>query len=120
MIQNNRLIEKIDNIDYTHLLGNPSEVVAAEVIAMVKDVVNDYMEAGLLIELPCAVGGTLYHIVSCLHQGEGTLYWEHKIEEQIPDSIYQCFMLKPFIGESAFFTKEEALAKLKELEGDKA
>ena len=44
MIQKNRLVEKIDSIDYTHLLGYPSEVVAAEVIAMVKEVASDYMD----------------------------------------------------------------------------
>lgn len=43
MAQNNKLIEKLDSIDYTHLLGYPPEVVAAEVMSMVKDVVSDYM-----------------------------------------------------------------------------
>lgn len=40
----NILTEKIESIDYTHLLGYPSEVVAAEVMSMVKDVVSDYMD----------------------------------------------------------------------------
>lgn len=38
-----RLIERIENIDYTHLLGYPSEVVAAEVITLVKEVSNEYI-----------------------------------------------------------------------------
>lgn len=38
------LIDKLENIDYTHLLGYPSEVVAAEVITMVKAVVSNYMD----------------------------------------------------------------------------
>ena len=42
--QKNTLTEKIESIDYTHLLGYPSEVVAAEVITMVKDVVSDHMD----------------------------------------------------------------------------
>ncbi len=33
------LLEAIDNIDYTHLLGYPSEVVALEVIGIVKDII---------------------------------------------------------------------------------
>ena len=33
------LLEAIDNIDYTHLLGYPSEIVALEVIGMVKNVI---------------------------------------------------------------------------------
>lgn len=44
MAQNNKLIEKLDSIDYTHLLGYPSEVVAAEVITLVKEVVSDHMD----------------------------------------------------------------------------
>ena len=43
-MQKNNLIQRLDNIDYTHLLGYPSEVVAAEVMSMVKDVVSDYMD----------------------------------------------------------------------------
>lgn len=35
----NSLLKAIDNIDYTHLLGYPSEFVAAEVINMVKDII---------------------------------------------------------------------------------
>lgn len=40
MIQKNSLIERIENIDYTHLLGYPAEVVAVEIITMVKDVIE--------------------------------------------------------------------------------
>lgn len=36
----NILTEKIDSIDYTHLLGYPSEVVAVEIITMVKDAIG--------------------------------------------------------------------------------
>ena len=37
--QKNTLTEKIESIDYTHLLGYPSEVVAVEIITMVKDII---------------------------------------------------------------------------------
>ena len=40
----NILAEKIESIDYTHLLGYPSEVVASEVITLVKEVVSDHMD----------------------------------------------------------------------------
>lgn len=43
MAQNNKLIEKLDSIDYTHLLGYPPEVVAAEVITLTKEVANEYI-----------------------------------------------------------------------------
>lgn len=36
----NRFFKKIDAIDYTHLLGYPSEVVAVEIITMVKDIIG--------------------------------------------------------------------------------
>ena len=39
-----RLIERIENIDYTHLLGYQSEVVAVEVMTLVKEVVSDHMD----------------------------------------------------------------------------
>ena len=35
------LLKKIDDIDYTPLLGYPSEVVAVEIITMVKEVINN-------------------------------------------------------------------------------
>lgn len=44
MAQNNKLIEKLDSIDYTQLLGYPSEVVAAEVITMAKEVAGEYID----------------------------------------------------------------------------
>lgn len=55
--QKNTLTEKIESIDYTHLLGYPSEVVAAEVITLVKEVVSDHMEkiVGQLIANSCIV-----------------------------------------------------------------
>ena len=44
MIQKNSLVERIENIDYTHLLGYPAEVVAVEVKTMAKEIASDYME----------------------------------------------------------------------------
>lgn len=46
----NSLIDKLDNIDYTHLLGYPSEVVAVEVMTLVKTAVNEYISE--VVEYP--------------------------------------------------------------------
>lgn len=40
------ILKTIDNIDYTHLLGYPSEVVAVEVINMVKEAIRWKRETG--------------------------------------------------------------------------
>ena len=78
---------------------------------------EDLEEAGRLIELPCAVGDTIYHIDSYLRKGEDTLYWEYEVKEQTLNNTYQCFMLTHVKGE-IFLTKEEAERKLAELKGE--
>jgi hypothetical protein len=66
---------------------------------------EDMEEAGRLIELPCAVGDTVYHIRDPL---EG--------EPSIVKVKFSYFWLEQW--DTTFLTKEEAEAKLKELEGD--
>lgn len=39
-VNSDNILENIDNIDYTHLLGYPSEVVATEIIGMVKEAIK--------------------------------------------------------------------------------
>ena len=75
---------------------------------------EDLEEADRLIELPCAVGDTVYVI-------------DYEYEDiYIPSSKYYYVEARDFdyemlrwMGEWCFLTKEEAEAKLKELEGDK-
>ena len=73
---------------------------------------EDLEEQGRLIELPCAVGDTVWAIRSDINRN--TNEWEHEIRE--------CEFKISWIdglGEWVFLTKEEAEAKLKELEGEK-
>lgn len=70
---------------------------------------EDMEEQGRLIELPCAVGDTIYEI----HDGEirtNRLVTKWRIARYLEEG---------FFGELVFTTKEEAEAKLKELEGVK-
>lgn len=67
---------------------------------------EDMEEQGRLIELPCAVGDTIYEV----HDGEirtNRLVTKWRITRYLEEG---------FFGESVFTTKEEAEAKLKELE----
>ena len=74
---------------------------------------KDLEEAGRLIELPCAVGDTVYEVVPL-----PMLFDELKQGYAILEKEFGFNDLKDF-DEWVFLTKEEAEAKLKELEGDK-
>ena len=67
---------------------------------------EDMEEQGRLIELPCAVGDTVWFI--------GVQHNHYFITEY----AFEIFMFDD-IGNRIFLTKEEAEVKLKELEGDK-
>lgn len=86
---------------------------------------EDLEEAGRLIELPCAVGDTVWQITrnfisefkikSFVCDNEGIFfYWE------CISGIYINILgfSNNRIGKDVFLTKEEAEAKLKELEGE--
>ena len=93
---------------------------------------EDMEEQGRLIELPCAVGDTVYELwyTEC-HNGEthpgsyGCCGCEDKcdmkrtVREQKVHSAVWLVNYLSYFGSHYFFTKEEAEAKLKELEGDK-
>lgn len=80
---------------------------------------EDLEEQGRLIELPCAVGDTVYWISesdACLFCN-GPCY--ERCEEgalKIKEIPFKLHVLNE-IGEIIFLTKEEAEAKLKEMEG---
>lgn len=80
---------------------------------------EDLKDEGRLIELPCAVGDTVYWISesdACLFCN-GPCY--ERCEEgalKIKEIPFKQHMLNE-IGEIIFLTKEEAEAKLKEMEG---
>lgn len=89
---------------------------------------EDLEEQGRLIELPCKVGDTVYVLVEMNENGKYT-----RIKADFIESIYQnpdgewiisfryiWHDTELFdIGQTVFLTKEEAEAKIEELEGDK-
>lgn len=73
---------------------------------------EDLEEQGRLIELPCALNSKLYFFGE---KTDGT-----KVVDSITLSTYDhCINIGQHIGHGFYLTKEEAEAKLKELEGDK-
>lgn len=99
---------------------------------------EDLEEQGRLIELPCAVGDTVYLISSqysecskyqerfndyncqgCENECDSHKeYFIHVNENMSAEWIVRAMRLNRF-GEDVFLTKEEAEAKLKEMEGAK-
>ena len=80
---------------------------------------EDLEEQGRLIELPCAVGDTVYWI----SESDACLFCNSPCYERceegalkIKEIPFKLHMLNE-IGEIIFLTKEEAEAKLKEMEG---
>ena len=115
-----RLTEK--EIDYLIINGEYSED-ADRLIREAAYELREYRkleEQGRLIELPCAVGDTVYWISesdACLFCN-GPCY--ERCEEgalKIKEIPFKPHMLNE-IGEIIFLTKEEAEAKLAEMEGE--
>lgn len=73
--------------------------------------IEDKIEQGTLIELPCKVGDTVY-------QTDGVRIYESKVELLIYDCGRWAFNEKA-IGTSVFLTREEAEIRLLEFQGDK-
>ena len=69
---------------------------------------EDKIEQGKMIELPCKVGDTVY-------QTDGVRIYESKVELLIYDCGRWAFNEKA-IGSSVFLTREEAEKRLKELQ----
>ena len=107
----NRIVQNgEEKLDYARILTNAE--------AEKWDKWKDLEEQGRLIELPCAVGDTVYWISesdACLFCN-GPCY--ERCEEgalKIKEIPFKLHMLNE-IGEIIFLTKEEAEAKLKEME----
>ena len=84
---------------------------------------EDLEEAGRLIELPCAVGDTVWVVdlgvdKKITKQIDGEM-WHRVVRER--NITERCFVISDYgqLGRYVFLTKEEAEAKLKELEGVK-
>lgn len=114
--------EILQDIYTDHDLCGTQRRELVKVIAMIKQ--------NRLIELPCAVGDTVWEIDECaegfkarpmivlsieLKENKGYVYTTYSDEH---DDFAHGYGFDDF-GEILFLTKEEAEAKLKELEGDK-
>ncbi len=73
---------------------------------------EDAAEQGLLLKLPCKVGDTVYRVYL---DGEYTVSWWSIKEDKFTLSYYEKY--KDEFGKMVFTTKEEAKAKLAEMEG---
>ena len=71
---------------------------------------EDLEEAGRLVELPCKVGTPIWYVGSDVNNE--TFDWEHFVAKY----GFRISMLEDF-GKRCFLAKEEAEAKLAELEG---
>lgn len=69
---------------------------------------EDKIEAGKLVELPCKVGDTVY-------QTDGIRAYSSIVKNIVFDTVGLAFD-KTAIGKSVFLTREAAEARLKELE----
>lgn len=71
---------------------------------------EDMEEQGRLIELPCAVGDTVW------------TYWiddeESGVMADVPMSEQECLIIRGLWGKDYFATREEAVRKLDELKGE--
>ena len=86
---------------------------------------EDKIDSGLLVELPCKVGDTIYKVYgkcdgnSCPYSGNyGQWRCNYKGKEQCKAFIDECnfsYVMLNEIGKNIFVTKEAAKAKLKEL-----
>ena len=80
------------------------------------EVIADYLLANGVIVPPCKVGDKLYYIPF----GSTITQWEIRSMEITQDDIvFHCgriFFLNQDIGKTVFLTKEEAEARLKELQ----
>lgn len=82
---------------------------------------EDKLENGTLIELPCKVGDTVYNIYwwkdvqkKCKGK-DGKTYYRTERQHYVQKSTFDLFDYRNF-GKRVFLTKEEAEARLKELQ----
>jgi hypothetical protein len=93
---------------------------------------EDKIENGTLIELPCKVGDKIFFVEQLVNSGEWVLCNDYSSEDYIVTDIYLNINKEPKFrvknlygtlklsdfGERAFLTKAEAEQKLKELKGE--
>ena len=72
---------------------------------------EDLEEQGLLLKLPCKVGAKVYVLWTSYN------FKTEKIEHSIVVDVFEIEMMSD-VGETVFLAKEEAEAKLKEMQGE--
>ena len=109
----------------------PAEMTKNDIRAILKKLADyeDAEEQGLLLRLPCKVGGTLYRVnkgakepvimmrviqlyINQIHKDRTVMRIDAINDADMGESCY----LPCYIGERIFLTREEAEAKLKEME----
>lgn len=105
----------------------------AEMLAEIYDRLAELeskIENGTLVELPCKVGDTVYHLSDkkiceevvkqikySIYNGEIDLFNSHIMTDDNYSKDYNFYRVSK-LGKSLFLTKAEAEAKLKELQGE--
>ena len=83
---------------------------------------RDLEEQGLLLQLPCPIGTTVYNTTWWDYVEEkvkvnGKTFYRTVHKHKVSKSTFSLLDVKDF-GKTVFLTKEEAKQKLKEMEGD--
>ena len=117
-----RLTKKCDlGIGLTRTSGNITEDYIAVVNRLAE--LEDMIEDGRLIELPCKVGDKLYWVSSSIKKPEEweiidiAFYGEITVTRRKKSQKEIFYFYSRLLGEEWFTTKPEAEAKLKELRG---
>ena len=85
---------------------------------------EDMMEDGRLVELPCKIGDTVYvpSVLFCDgYTGQGRPFGEvirKIVEEEVKDKLDQVRLSYAVLKSRAYFTREEAEAKLREMNNE--
>lgn len=98
---------KTSTSDYVGTIYEEEQVLQQEIIERLAEL-EDKLEAGTLVELPCKVGDTVY-------QTDGIRVYSSIVKNIVFDTVGVSFD-KTAIGKSVFLTREAAEARLKELE----
>lgn len=109
----NRLIELLRKADEAAIVNDCDYPTYEKAMQAFYTSIADYLLANGVIVPPCAVGDTVYEVVPL-----PMLFDDLKQRYTILEKEFDFNDLKGF-GDWVFLTKEEAEAKLKELEGDK-
>lgn len=93
-------------------------------IDFVEKVCNFFKDKSKIVELPCKVGDTVYNIYwwkdvqkKCKGK-DGKTYYRTERQHYVQKSTFDLFDYRNF-GKTVFLTKEEAEARLKELQNNK-